>query len=346
MPSVSQVSFEPLGFNREDLVRRMERADLGGVLLTSPENVYYTTGYPALPSSGNPILYALRNVLPFYAYVSSRGSTTLLCWGGAATGIHYGVDDVRTFADVDAAYRELDAVLSANLTATSRLGIEGSCPYAVLQVVGKTVTAQNLAVVDPMMMMTRLVKSPQEVALLEKSIQVVEGTVSELMDQVHVGVHRPDLMHAAKVGMMQRGASGISHVTLSFGASNPEVEIDEELQPGKLVTLNLGAIVDGYYSDNRRLMYTGDIPAGMSGLHQTMCGIVNEVAATLAPGKTFGEVYNSAMAAYKREKLEPFIPNIGHTIGLQSRRSLVLPRELSARTGAADRAQPRNVRGI
>ncbi|MBP8972888.1 MAG: aminopeptidase P family protein [Anaerolineae bacterium] len=314
---MSEVRFEPLGLNKAELLKRMGEAGLDGVLLTSPENVFYTTGYPALPSSGNPILYALRNVLPFFSYVSARGKTTLLCWGGAATGVTYGVDAVKTFPDIAGAYQELASVLSADLTSSSRLGIESSCPYAVLQVAGQIVQPQHLVTVDRAMMLTRMVKSSQEVALLEKSIQVVEQTVSELMDMVHLGVDRPSLMQAAKVGMMRRGASGISHVTLSFGASNPEVEVYEKLQSGKLVTLDLGAIVSGYYSDTRRLMFSGEIPSGMSALHQTMCAIVDEVGGALAPGKTFGEVYDLAMALYDRQGLKPFIPNIGHTIGLQ-----------------------------
>ncbi len=84
---MSEVRFEPLGLNKAELLKRMGEAGLDGVLLTSPENVFYTTGYPALPSSGNPILYALRNVLPFFSYVSARGKNTLLFRGGAATGL-------------------------------------------------------------------------------------------------------------------------------------------------------------------------------------------------------------------------------------------------------------------
>jgi Xaa-Pro aminopeptidase len=322
---MADAHFEPLGFNRAELTRRMQAAAVDGVLVTSPENVYYTTGYPALPSSGNPILYALRNVLPFFAYVSAEGRTTLLCWGGAAANVSYGVDEVRTFADLAGAYAALGAVLEANLTDASRLGIEASCPHAVLQVVEWRVRAENLVLVDDAIMMARLVKSPREVALLERSLDVVEGTVAELMDIVHIGMHRPSLMQAAKVGMLRRGASGISHVTISFGASNPEVEVDETLQAGKLVTLDLGAIVQGYHSDNRRLMFTGPVPAGMTALHRTMCGIVDEVGRFLAPGKTFGAVYDCALGLYAKHGLAPFIPNIGHTIGLQVEETWIHP---------------------
>ena len=44
------------------------------MLLSSPENVFYTTGYTALPSSGNPILYTLRNRLPYFSHVDSEGA--------------------------------------------------------------------------------------------------------------------------------------------------------------------------------------------------------------------------------------------------------------------------------
>ena len=67
-----------------------------------PENVFYTTGYTALPSSGNPILYTLRNRLPFFSYVDPEGEVTLLCWGFSAEGVNFGADrivGINSFAE-------------------------------------------------------------------------------------------------------------------------------------------------------------------------------------------------------------------------------------------------------
>ncbi|MBE0689860.1 MAG: aminopeptidase P family protein, partial [Anaerolineae bacterium] len=221
------------------------------------------------------------------------------------------------YADIDGAEQTLTGVLQAQLGAQARLGIESSTPYTVLKLLDAVVPSERIALADDLMTQVRLIKSPAEVALLEKSINVVERTVADLMDTMHIGIRRPALMQAAKTGMLQHGASGISHVTISFGASNPEVEIDEALQANKLVTLDLGAIVDGYYSDNRRLMYTGPVPDGIATLYRTMCAILDETASALKPGATFGEVYDKAMALYAHHGLKPFIPNIGHTIGMQ-----------------------------
>ena len=88
----------------------MRAEGLDGMLLTSPENVFYTTGYTCLPSSGNPILYTLRNRLPYFSHVDSEGRVTLLCWGFSAEGVNFGIDEligINDFAEALAAVREL-----------------------------------------------------------------------------------------------------------------------------------------------------------------------------------------------------------------------------------------------
>jgi len=62
-----KAKFLPIGFNKSRFVNLMNTVGVDGVLITSPENVSYVTGYPCLPSSGNPILFAIRNHYPFYA---------------------------------------------------------------------------------------------------------------------------------------------------------------------------------------------------------------------------------------------------------------------------------------
>lgn len=314
---MTQARFLPFGLDKQKLVALMRDQAIDALLLTSPEHVFYTTGFPGLFSIGNPILYGLRNVLPFFAFITQAGKVTLMCWGGATADVEYGADEVLTYPDIAGAQQTLTRTLQAYLRPAMRLGIEASTPYSILKLLDGIVSAEQIALADDLLMQVRAVKSPAEIALLEKSINVVEETVSELMDLVHLGMHRPALMQAARTSLFKHGASGISHITISFGASNPEVEIDEALEPNKLVTLDLGAIVEGYYSDNRRLMFTGVIPAGITALHETLCRILNETADMLAPGVTFGEVYGCAMRLYHQHHLKPFIPNIGHTIGMQ-----------------------------
>ena len=81
---MSEISFKPVGIDRTRLATLMQERKLDGLFLTSPENVFYVTGYPCLPGSGNPIIHALRNMDPYFVFAGSDGQVILLCWGPAA----------------------------------------------------------------------------------------------------------------------------------------------------------------------------------------------------------------------------------------------------------------------
>src|SRR5579864_7277868 len=133
--AVPATRFHPLGFDKQKIRALMRQHDLAGILLTSPENVFYTTGYTALPSSGNPILYTLRNRLPFFSYVDGDGQTTLLCWGFSAQGVDFGADALVGFNDYAGALDAVRSLLKRQLSGGGRLGIESTCPYYVLQLI-------------------------------------------------------------------------------------------------------------------------------------------------------------------------------------------------------------------
>ena len=77
----SEVLFTPLGDRAPALGEAIRAGGFEAIVLTSPESVYYTTGYPTLPTAGNPILFALRNRLPPFAIVTADGEVSLGCWG-------------------------------------------------------------------------------------------------------------------------------------------------------------------------------------------------------------------------------------------------------------------------
>jgi len=311
--------FQSLGFQKERLLARMAEMGVQAVLLSSPENVFYTTGYPALPGAGNPILYALRNQFPFFSFIEQDGKITLLAWIGALLGgVEFAVDHVEMFADKLGGALTLKNFFNGKNLVGKRLGIEASCPYDICRMVEENAKPAGFVVIDTLMDDLRAVKSKQEIEVMRKCTQIVEATVKELMEIVKPGIRRPDLMREAKYRMLKNGADGVSHVTISFGASNPEVEIDEELEKDSLVILDIGASYQGYVSDIRRHVYTGKVPEGLIELHATMCDIVDTVSYACVPGKTARELYDLTVKLYEQNGLIPLIVNIGHTMGIQT----------------------------
>lgn len=314
---MSELSFKPVGLDHTRLVALMKDRGLDGILLSSPENVFYTTGYPCLPSSGNPIIYALRNQLPFFAYLGADGQTSLLCWGGAAMGIDYGCDDVRMSFTYEMALDDLTGLISEKLQPGCTVAVESTLPYYAVRLVQEHAKAAEIRVADDVMHELRLIKSPGEIDRIRRSTQVVDQTVLELVESLRLGMTRLELIHEAKYRMIKNGADGVDHVTVAFGAANPEVALDEPLESNQIVTLDLGAVFQGYVSDNRRLAYTGVVPKALSDLHKKLCWVVAEMGQALRPGRTFDELHTRATELYAQAAIDPLFLHAGHSIGLQ-----------------------------
>lgn len=310
-------TYKPVGLNRSRLFGLMRDRGLDGIFLSSPENVFYTTGYPTLPSSGNPIVYALRNQLPYFSFIGKDERITLLGWGAASMGVDYGVDDVRSYFTYPMSVDELAALIQVELSPGCTVGVESTFPFYAIRLLQEHARPADMPIVDDLIHQLRLVKSAIEVERIKKSTQIVDRTVMELAHNLRLGMSRLELIQEAKYRMFKNGAHGVDHVTVAFGPANPEVAMDETLEENQIVTLDLGAVYEGYVSDNRRLAYTGPVPESLKQLHQKLCWVVAQMGQALRPGKTFGELHAHAYELYAQVGVEPLFLHVGHSMGLQ-----------------------------
>ena len=313
-------SFPTYGFEPARLAERLRERGLAAALLTSPENVFYTTGYTTLPSAGNPILYMLRNRLPYYALIDADGKVMLGCWGFSTEGVEFGADEIVRFNDFGGALAGLRELLEAHAR-RGPLAVESTCPRFVGDIATAAAGgAEPAACAGEIVARLRLFKSGHERQRLQRSVEIIEQTAAELFDAMYLGMSRLELMQEARTRLMRNGADGISHLTFSFARENPEFAIDEPLEPGSLVTLDLGAIVDGYCSDNRRYAYGGEPPPALLGLYERMVGIVDDVGAALRPGTTYAEASARALECFAASGIDLLarFTHVGHHIGLET----------------------------
>jgi Xaa-Pro aminopeptidase len=322
---MSEVSFKSVGLDRACLLDLMKKRGLDGVFFSSPENVFYTTGYPCLPGSGNPIIHALRNQQPYFAFAGADGRLILLAWAQASMGVDYSVDDTRTWFTFPMAVDELTAFSREALKPGCRLGVDSTCPFFLIRLLQENIQGIDLVVVDDLILALQRIKTPAEIERIRASTAIVDKTVLELADCLHAGMTRLELIREAKTRLHKNGADGIDHVTVAFGAANPEIALDEAIEPDQIVTLDLGAVYQGYVSDNRRLVYTGTVPQALRELHKKLCWVVAEMGKALQPGKTFGELHNHAFELYAKVGVDPMFLHVGHSIGVHVDEQWILP---------------------
>ncbi len=322
---MSEVSFKTIGLDRARLLAKMQERGLDGIFFSSPENVFYTTGYPCLPGSGNPIIYALRNQLPYFSFAGSDGHLILLAWAQASMGIAYSVDDVRTWFTYPMAVDELTAFVQETFKPGCALGVDSTFPFFLTQIIQEYVKPVKLVVVDDLIRTLQMVKTEAEIERIRRSTAIIDKTVLELADSLHPGMTRLELIQEAKTRLHRNGAHGVDHITVAFGSANPEIALDEPIEPNQIVTLDLGAVYDGYVSDNRRLVYTGPVPAALTELHKKLCWVVAGMGQALQPGKTFGELHAYAFELYAKVGVDPMFLHVGHSIGLHVDEHWMLP---------------------
>ncbi len=311
------VKFTPYGFDKPRLLSLMKERAIDAVLLSSPENVFYTTGCPCTPSAGNPILFALKNQFPPFSFIEADGRVTLCTWVGAIlAGVSYDADHVEVYLDRTGGMVTLKNFFAGKTLDGKTVGIESDCPYFALRLMEDTAKSVRPVVIDDVMQSLRLIKSPREVEMIQTATKIAEATFTELAGIVKPGITRPDLIREAKYRMIKNGATGIGHVTIAFGTSNPEVSIEETLEPESLVAVDLGPVYHGYAADIRRHLYTGKPPQRLTQLHTTMSDIVAEIGGLCVPGATSQKLHEHAVGLYEKNGLPPFIINVGHSIGL------------------------------
>jgi Xaa-Pro aminopeptidase len=211
-------------------------------------------------------------------------------------------------------------VLLRDRTSDGLTGVTSSCPYFVLKVVEDCALQKSLAMADDVMEELRLIKSAEEVLRLRRSADIMEATFRELFDLLRVGMGRSELAREARSRLLRNGATGISHITLSFTQANPEVDIDEALETNRLVTIDIGGIYHGYCSDARRYAYTGSVPEPLQDRYKRMVEIVDTVGGALVPGRSFESLFNFALEQYAKHGVAPVarFSHIGHNIGLET----------------------------
>jgi len=313
---MSEISFKSIGLDRSRLFAMMGERGLDGLFFSSPENVFYTTGYPCLPSSGNPIIYALRNQLPFFSFAGNDKRLVLLAWAQATMGVDYGVDDTRTWFTYPMAIEELTAFVREAVKPGQTLGVDSIFPFFLTNIIQEQIPQVIIVEVDDLIRRLQIIKTKAEIERIRMSTEIIDKTVLELANSLHAGMTRLELIHEAKTRLHANGAHGVDHITVAFGAANPEIALDEQIESNQIVTLDLGAIYDGYVSDNRRLVYTGATPSVLTKLHKELCSIVTEIGSALEPGNTFGEMHALATELYAKVGLDPMFLHVGHSVGL------------------------------
>ena len=168
----------------------------------------------------------------------------------------------------------------------------------------------------------RAVKEPAEVAAIRVAAALVDDIYAWLSETGIVGRTERAVALALEEEMRRRGARAPSFPSIVASAEHgalPHAEPrDVEIVPGVLVTLDLGAEVDGYCSDCTRTWATGEIDGDLAAIYDLVLRAQETALGAVRAGPTGREVDAVARDLITAEGHgDHFGHGLGHGVGLQ-----------------------------
>jgi Xaa-Pro dipeptidase len=305
--------------------RGLAEAGLDALLCWKDENVRYLTGL-------RPQIIAGKSALLNGCVLFPEGPPVLLASGGEVQRVSVvmpWIEEVHAVPIMEARDLVRSAVEGTIVPVLRRRGLEGGrigideLAYCQLEAIHEFLPAATLADGDAIMQSARLIKLPEEIALMEEACAIGEAVTQAAIDAVRPGARETDVVAAAMHELFRLGGE-MAHVTTPFVASGEHmsppnrIASDKIIREGDLVFIDIGAMWAGYFGDLGRTVICGRPSRRQQEVYSAVHEALMAGTRSMAAGNTNDDAARAVRGAAERWGLgENFISLfIGHGVGM------------------------------
>ena len=322
----SRVDFPRL---RAERVRRtqegMRMAGIDALLLWKDENVRYLTSLRA-------IMIQFRSTTTYGVLLFPEGEPTLLASGGEvarAKEVMPWIKDLVAIPILDepglvrtVIESEILPRLAARRAERGKIGVDGMT-LPQLQAYKTLLPGAELVDGDTLMQKVRLLKTADEVALLQEASALGDAVTQAAIDMVHPGIRECEVAGEAMRTLFALGGE-FAHLASPFVASGERMSpptrfaTDKLIRYGDLVFIDIGACWNGYFGDVGRAVICGKPSSEQKRIYTTVYEGLQAGIEKMRPGNTNEEVAQAIRRRAAQNGLEGHFINlfIGHGIGI------------------------------
>lgn len=299
---------------RTRLRDRLAQGGLDALLVTTPVNIRYLTGFTG--SAGSLLVTAKDQVL--------------------ATDPRYAEQAAAEAPDVDVVVTGEGDWLADRAGPGQRVGLESHrLAWDTVRSLAKRLGGAAVVPAPDHVETLREAKDEGEIAALARACAATDAAFSELLDwlkpgmtelQVAAGLHYGVVTHGAD----DRGFDAI--VAAGPNSARPHHRPGRRaIEAGDVVKVDFGAVTDGYHSDMSRTIVVGEPPAWLGSVHDLVRRAQEAAVAAVAAGISAGAVDEVARATISDAGYgAAFTHGTGHGIGLEIHESPILRRGADA----------------
>lgn len=227
----------------DEFIKRLPK-NIDGALIVSPENRRYFTSFDA--SDG--FLFATKNGSVFLTdsrYIEAAKDKINCCDVEEQKGKL--TDYAKRFNC------KTLAVEADRLTVTQLKNLRKALHGIKLTTVGT----------DKIIDLFRAVKSDKEIENICKAQRIAEAALKHILGFIKIGVTEKEIALELDHYMLSHGAEALSFETIAISGANTSkphgVPTEKKIEDGDFVTMDYGAVVNGYHSDMTRTVAVGHV---------------------------------------------------------------------------------------
>ncbi len=276
------------------------------ILISSPENRRYLTGFP----SSDGYLVITKNEAVFFTdsrYIEAARKTVKGCRAELLTRVSIEIKDYLTQNSIE------------------KLFVEKSLTLKEFEGLKKVLSPLKLSpsnILDKKLSSLREVKNTEEIKAIKKAQKISESAFDHILKFIKPGVTEKEIALELDFYMLSHGAEAISFETIAVTGKKTSmphgVPDDTKVEIGDFVTMDFGAVVDGYHSDMTRTVAVGNISQKQRDIYNIVLSAQKTALEKLSCGVSCKDADAAARDIIKEAGYgEYFGHGTGHGVGIE-----------------------------
>ncbi len=167
----------------------------------------------------------------------------------------------------------------------------------------------------------RIVKDEAELESIKKAAKIADEALRATVASLSLGVTEREVAARLEYEMAKRGSERPAFETIAVsgerGALPHGKPTDAKIPENTLLTLDFGAVYNGYCSDITRTLHIGKPSDELSRLWDTVFGVFTKCVDFLRAGITAAEIDSFERSLFAKVGMESFVVHsLGHGVGL------------------------------
>lgn len=274
-------------------------------LITSEENMRYITGFPH--SEGK--VFITESEAVFFVdsrYIEAVTKSVSSCEVVLMTSFHKQLGEFAEKLGIKTVFTEAEGISVAGFSALCK---NIPCEFKA----EKT---------DELLISLRRKKNEDEKLKILKAQAIAEKAFNHILGFIKEGVTEREIALELDFFMLKNGAECVSFDTIAVSGKNTSlphgVPSDKKIENGDFITMDYGAVVDGYHSDMTRTVAVGGISSKQIEVYETVLSAQKKSLEVLRAGVSGFDADKAARDIIANAGYGEFFGHgTGHGVGLQ-----------------------------